>query len=245
MDLQTSFLAPRYLAVLGGGLATTLWSALIVIGASLALGLVVAAAREYGGRFTQRVAALYLSAFRNTPLLVQLFFWYFGVPALLPEGVLPWLNTPHSLNLGGFTLLRWPSFEFLSAMVGLIAYSTAYVSEDIRSGLRGVPTGQRQAAMALGFTRWQVLTQVVFPQALRIAAGPLIGQAMNILKNTSLGMAIGLMELSYRMRQVEAETWKTFQVYGLSTFMYIAAVALIGLLGAWWQRRLNRRARLA
>ena len=95
--------------------------------------------------------------------------------------------------------------------------------------------------MALGFTPQQVLTQVVFPQALRIAAAPLIGQSMNILKNTSLGMAIGLMELSYRTRQVEAETWKTFQVYGVSTVLYIAAIGLLALAGAWWQRRLQRR----
>ena len=93
----------------------------------------------------------------------------------------------------------------------------------------------------MGFTPWQVLTQVVFPQALRMAAAPLIGQSMNILKNTSLGMAIGLMELSYRTRQVEAETWKTFQVYGVSTVLYIVGVALLGLLGAWWQRRLSAR----
>ena len=95
--------------------------------------------------------------------------------------------------------------------------------------------------MAMGFTPWQVLTQVVFPQALRIAAEPLSEQTRNNLKNTALGMAIGVMELSYRTRQVEAETWKTFQVYGVSTVLYIVGVALLGLLGAWWQRRLSAR----
>ena len=241
MDLFSSFLAPKYLLWLGDGLLTTLWSSAVVIAASLALGLLFAAAREYGGPIAQALAGVYLSIFRNTPLLVQLFFWYFGFPALLPESAVPWLNTPHSLTLGGVTLLRWPSFEILAAIVGLVAYSTAYVGEDIRSGLRGVSAGQRQAAMAMGFTPWQVLTQVVFPQALRMAAAPLNGQAKNILKNTSLGMAIGLMELSYRTRQVEAETWKTFQVYGVSTVLYIVGVALLGLLGAWWQRRLSAR----
>ncbi len=241
MNGLPSFLAPKYLAWRGEGLLTTLWTSVLVIAASLVLGLVLAAAREYGGPLARRLGGVYLSVFRNTPLLVQLFFWYFGLPALLPEGVLPWLNTPHALAVGGVTLVRWPSFEFLAATVGLVAYSTAYVGEDIRSGLRGVPSGQRQAAMALGFTPQQVLTQVVFPQALRIAAAPRIGQSMNILKNTSLGMAIGLMELSYRTRQVEAETWKTFQVYGVSTVLYIAAIGLLALAGAWWQRRLQRR----
>ncbi|WP_205690401.1 amino acid ABC transporter permease [Comamonas serinivorans] len=240
---MSALLAPRYLAWLWQGLLTTLWSALLVIVASTLLGLGLAGAREFGGPVWRTASRLYLSVFRNTPLLVQLFFWYFGLPALLPPGVLPWLNTPHELALGSVTLLRWPSFEMLAALVGLVAYSTAYVGEDIRSGLRGVPAGQRLAALALGFTPLQVLRQVVFPQALRLAATPLIGQFMNILKNTSLAMAIGLVELSYRTRQVEAETWKTFQVYGVSTLLYVAAIAGLAVLGQAWQRHLTRHLR--
>ena len=132
MNGLPSFLAPKYLAWRGEGLLTTLWTSVLVIAASLVLGLVLAAAREYGGPLARRLGGVYLSVFRNTPLLVQLFFWYFGLPALLPEGVLPWLNTPHALAVGGVTLVRWPSFEFLAALVGLVAYSTAYVGEDIR-----------------------------------------------------------------------------------------------------------------
>ncbi|CAM3508256.1 amino acid ABC transporter permease [Paracidovorax anthurii] len=229
--LQELLLAPRYLGWLLDGWLMTLWSALLVIAASAVLGTLLATARESGRAALVRATGIYLSLVRNTPLLVQLLFWYFGLPALLPEGTLEWLNGAHALTLHGTVIARWPSFEFLAALAGLALYSAAYVGEDIRSGLRGVPRGQRAAAQALGFTPWQALRHVVLPQALRIAAPPLTGQAMNILKNTSLGMAIGLAELSYRARQVEAETWKTFQVYGLATVLYIAAIALLAALG--------------
>ncbi|VFR47852.1 Glutamate Aspartate transport system permease protein GltJ (TC 3.A.1.3.4) [plant metagenome] len=208
--------------------------------AATLLGAVFAVARESRRAPLVHASGAYLSLFRNTPLLVQLFFWYFGVPALLPEAAVAWLNSVHTLTIGDVTLARWPSFEFLSAIVGLTLYSTAYVGEDIRSGLRGVPPGQRAAATALGFTPPQVLRHIVLPQALRIATPPLLGQYMNILKNTSLGMAIGLMELSYRSRQAEAETWKTFQVYGAATLLYIVAIAVLEVLGQALQRRQAR-----
>jgi polar amino acid transport system permease protein len=129
------------------------------------------------------------------------------------------------------------SFELLSALVGLTLYAAAYVGEDIRSGIRGVPEGQTLAALALGLTRAQVLAQVVLPQALRIALPPLLGQYMNIVKNTSLAMAVGLVELSYTSRQVEAETFKTFQAFGFATLLYIVTIGAIEVLAAWAARR--------
>lgn len=239
--LAGDLLAPRYLGWLLDGWLTTLWSTLLVVVAATVLGCVYAAARESGRPLLVRATDIYLSVFRNTPLLVQLFFWYFGVTALLPEGLVAWLNQVHALRIAGIEILRWPSFEFLSAIIGLVFYSTAYVGEDIRSGLKGVPRGQREAAEALGLRPWQVLRRVILPQALAIATAPLLGQYMNILKNTSLGMAIGLMELSYRSRQVEAETWKTFQVYGIATALYIIAIAALEVAGQVVQRRREQR----
>lgn len=235
--LPDGFLAPKYLGWMLQGWGMTLWATLLVVAASTLLGITFAAARESARPALVRASGVYLSVFRNTPLLVQLLFWYFGIPALLPEAWVQWLNGVHALALGGVVLLRWPSFEFLAALVGLVAYSTAYVGEDIRSGLRGVPASQRTAALALGLTPTQALRHVVLPQALRIALPPLFGQYMNILKNTSLGMAVGLLELSYRARQAEAETWKTFQVYAVATLLYIAAIAVLELLAQRMQRR--------
>jgi len=225
---KAQLLAPRYLGWLFDGWMTTLWAALIVIVASTLLGVGFAAARTSVRPGLRRLAACYLSAFRNTPLLVQLFFWYFGAPSLLPETAREWLNAGHAF---------WPSFEVLSALVGLVLYATAYVGEELRAGMRGVPATQLQAGTALGFTRAQLLRHVVLPQAVRIALSPLLGQYMNIVKNTSLAMAVGLVELSYAARQVEADTFKTFQAFGFATFFYVLTIAALEALSALSSRR--------
>ena len=230
-EAQAQLLAPKYLGWLLDGWRTTIGSALIVIVASTALGLPFAAARSSPRAGLRRAAALYVSLFRNTPLLVQLFFWYFGAPALLPEAAREWLNAGHAITLAGLTL-RWPSFEFLSAIVGLVLYATAYVGEEIRAGIRGVQQTQVHAGLAMGFTPSQVQRHVVLPQAVRIALPPLFGQYMNIVKNTSLAMAVGLVELSYTSRQVEADTFKTFQAFGFATLFYILTIALLEVLGS-------------
>ncbi|WP_033875679.1 ABC transporter permease subunit, partial [Pseudomonas aeruginosa] len=105
-------------------------------------------------------ARAYLALFRNTPLLVQLFFWYFGVPALLPEALVSWLNTPHETPL-----LDWPSFEFLAGAWGLTLYTSAFVAEEFRAGIASVRPEQRAAGLALGLTQRQVWRVVVLPQA--------------------------------------------------------------------------------
>lgn len=225
-NLQAQLLAPRYIGWLIDGWLTTLWASLLVAAGATVLGLVIAACRSSSRPALLGLSGAYVSLFRNTPLLVQLFFWYFGAPSVLPEAAREWLYAGHVL-----------SFEFLSALVGLTLYAAAYVGEDIRSGIRGVPVGQTLAASALGFTRVQVLAQVVLPQALRIALPPLLGQYMNVVKNTSLAMAVGLVELSYASRQVEAETFKTFQAFGLATALYIVTIGAIEVLAAWAARR--------
>jgi len=229
--LREQLLAPRYLGWLLDGWLTTVWTSLLVAAGATALGIVIAAGRSSQRPALLRATGAYVSLFRNTPLLVQLFFWYFGAPAVLPEAVREWVYAGHML-----------SFELLSALVGLTLYAAAYVGEDIRSGIRGVPAGQTLAASALGFTRAQVMSQVVLPQALRIALPPLLGQYMNIVKNTSLAMAVGLVELSYTSRQVEAETFKTFQAFGFATLLYIVTIGAIELLAAWAARRQGRPA---
>ncbi|BCL74968.1 amino acid permease [Jeongeupia sp. HS-3] len=205
LALFAGVLEPRYLLWLLKGFGLT---------------LLISAAREH--RWLAWPCIGYLSLFRNTPLLVQLFFWYFGAASLLPEAAMAWLNTPRSL-LG----VPWPSFEWLAALFGQTLYTAAFIAEEIRAGIRGVGRGQRAAAAALGLSGWQSLRWVILPQALRIARAPLFGQYMNVIKNSSLAMAIGLAELSYASRQVETETLKTFQAFGVATLLYVLAVALV------------------
>lgn len=219
-------LAPQYLRWLLDGFLLTLGLALLSCLLATLIGVPLAIARLSRRRLLSWPARAYLALFRNTPLLVQLFFWYFGVPALLPEALVSWLNTPHETPL-----LDWPSFEFLAGAWGLTLYTSAFVAEEFRAGIASVRPEQRAAGLALGLTRRQVWRVVVLPQALRTALPPLLGQYMNALKNSSLAMAIGLAELSYASRQVETETFKTFQAFGIATLLYIGAIALIEAFG--------------
>ncbi|WP_305828258.1 amino acid ABC transporter permease [Pseudomonas aeruginosa] len=219
-------LAPQYLRWLLDGFLLTLGLALFSCLLATLIGAPLAIARLSRRRLLSWPARAYLALFRNTPLLVQLFFWYFGVPALLPEALVSWLNTPHETPL-----LDWPSFEFLAGAWGLTLYTSAFVAEEFRAGIASVRPEQRAAGLALGLTQRQVWRVVVLPQALRTALPPLLGQYMNALKNSSLAMAIGLAELSYASRQVETETFKTFQAFGIATLLYIGAIALIEAFG--------------
>ncbi|HCE6614631.1 TPA: amino acid ABC transporter permease [Pseudomonas aeruginosa] len=219
-------LAPQYLRWLLDGFLLTLGLALLSCLLATLIGAPPAIARLSRRRLLSWPARAYLALFRNTPLLVQLFFWYFGVPALLPEALVSWLNTPHETPL-----LDWPSFEFLAGAWGLTLYTSAFVAEEFRAGIASVRPEQRAAGLALGLTQRQVWREVVLPQALRTALPPLLGQYMNALKNSSLAMAIGLAELSYASRQVETETFKTFQAFGIATLLYIGAIALIEAFG--------------
>lgn len=228
-------LAPHYLHWLLDGFVLTLILSLLTCLFATGLGFLLCLARLSSSRLWSWPARAYLSLFRNTPLLVQLFFWYFGVTAMLPEGWVMWLNQPRRLSLG-FIELQWPSFEFIAGFWGLMLYTAAFICEEFRAGVSSVRIEQRAAGLALGFTTAQVWRYIVFPQAIRTALGPLLGQYMNALKNSSLTMAIGLAELSYASRQVETETFKTFQAFGFATLLYVASIALIEVIGQWMAR---------
>ncbi len=227
-------LGPQYLSWLFDGFLLTLGLSLVVCLVASGLGFVVCLARLARTRWLAWPARTYLAIFRNTPLLVQLFFWYFGVSALLPESWVSWLNMPHEVSVLGAEI-AWPSFEFIAGFWGLTLYTAAFIAEEFRAGIASVRAEQYAAGMALGLRPAQIWCHVILPQALRTAFGPLVGQYMNALKNSSLTMAIGLAELSYASRQVETETFKTFQAFGFATLLYILAIALIEAGGQWVQ----------
>lgn len=231
-------LSAEYLGWLLQGFWVTLQIAAVAIPAATLLGLLAALACGSAWRSVAWPTASLVALFRNSPLLVQLFFWYFGAPALLPDALREWLNTAQSVSLPGGVNLPWPSYEFLSGALGLTLYSAAYVAEEIRAGVQGVARAQRHAAAALGMRPWQAFRYVIAPQAVRIALPPLMGQYMNIVKNSSLTMAIGVMELSYASRQVETVTFKTFQAFGVATLLYIFIIALLEAAAIFAQRRL-------
>ncbi|PHM64728.1 amino acid ABC transporter permease [Xenorhabdus stockiae] len=238
--LGEHLLASEYLQWLWQGFLITLWISACTIVFSTLLGFVIAAARDSQITPLRWLVTAYTSIFRNTPLLVQLFFWYFASGQILPQAAMIWLNTSHEITLAGSTL-EWPSFEFLAGFIGLTLYSAPFVAEELRAGMQGIGRGQKYAAQALGLTGWQAMRYVVLPQALKIAMPPLLGQYMTIVKNSSLTMAIGVAELSYASRQVETQSLKTFEAFGVATVLYIAIIAVMEGWGQWRQQRILAR----
>lgn len=223
---MNGWLEPKYIDWLIQGFGMTLWVSASAGVAATAMGFILALLRDSRHAMASRFAAGYVGVFRNMPLLVQLLFWYFGAATLLPQDWTTWLNARHVASIGTWKL-AWPPFEFIAGWWGLTCYTTAFIAEEFRAGIRGVPEGQYQAAAALGLSPWSTFRHVILAQAVRIATPALAGQYMNLVKNSSLTMAIGLAELSYMSRQVDTETFKTFQAFGAATVLYIATIALI------------------
>ncbi|MBP4047468.1 amino acid ABC transporter permease [Chromobacterium violaceum] len=192
------------------GLGWTLAVALSGWIIALAIGGTVGVARTLPNRWVAGLATLYVELFRNVPLLVQLFVWYFLVPDLLPEGAQVWFKQDLSPTTS----------QFLSVVVCLGLFTAARVAEQVRTGIEALPKGQRNAAMAMGFSLAQTYRHVLLPQALRIIIPPLTSEFLNIIKNSSVASLIGLMELLMQTRQVSDFTSSQFEAFTLATVIY-------------------------
>lgn len=216
----------RYLDWLLQGLGLTLELSLWACILAFSLGLLVAAARLSPVRALRWLSQAYLEFFRNTPLLVQIFFWYFGAYYVLPQAVNDWLNNH--------------SFEFAAALIALTIYTSAFIAEDLRSGIRGIPVGQMEAARSQGFSYLAAMRYVILPQAVRRTVPPLVGQFLNATKNSSLAMTIGVAELTYQARQIESYTFKGFEAFTAATLLYLAiSLAITGLVALYQRKYLD------
>ncbi|MEV8472459.1 amino acid ABC transporter permease [Ralstonia sp. UNC404CL21Col] len=218
------------------GFGMTLLVSAAAIAGGLAIGLLLTALRASAQPWLHLPARALVAFLRKTPLLVQLFFWYFGAAQLLGEDVVGAITGWGGIAVGAWRLPA-PSFEFLAAAFGIALYAGAFFSEELRAGIRAVPRGQREAALSLGFTPRAAFLRVVLPQALRVSALPLLGQCANTIKNTSLAMGIGLAELAYSARQVETDTLLAFQAFAVATVLYAGLILLL----QWAAPQLLRR----
>jgi polar amino acid transport system permease protein len=190
---------------------------------AVALGTAMAMLRAMGNPHVERLVAGYVAYHQNVPMLAQLFLWYFGFPTLLPDSAQTWVNAH-----GG---------EFIFSSIALGLCMAAYYSEDIRSGLRAIPGGQHEAARSLGLSFTKSMRYVILPQSFRVALPPFINHTVVLFKNTSLAMAIGVAELTYTVRDIENQTFRTFEIYLVGTVIYLAiSLGLMGL-GAAITRR--------
>lgn len=210
------------------GVATTIGLTAAAWCLAMTLGAVLAVIRMIPFPPCRWFVATYVEYHRNVPLLVQIFLWYFGVPSLLPRPARQWINAHNG--------------EFLLAVIALGLAAAAYVSEDLRSGVRAIPKAQYEAARSIGFGFFGAMAYVILPQAARHAVPPLINQTLLLFKNTSLAMAIGVGELTYRTREVESYTFKTFEAFAVATVIYLLISFAIMAFGEWSARRLKMEA---
>ena len=185
------------------------------------LGAVLVVLRMTGWLSSAAVGA-FVEYHRNVPSIVQIFVWYFGVPEILPPSAHAWVNT----NVG----------PFFFAVIALSLNSAAYISEDLRSGMRAVSSGQMEAARALGLSFIKGMGLVVVPQAVRSAGPALVNQALGLLKTTSLAMAIGVDELMYVARQLDGQTYATLPSYLTPTVIYLICTLSLMAIGTRLQR---------
>ncbi|WP_039016468.1 amino acid ABC transporter permease [Cupriavidus sp. IDO] len=231
-------LPAKYLHWLLGGFAMTvaLSLAVFVLGCALAAGWLLL--RRAPLRPVRIAATTAIGFLRKTPLLVQLFFWYFGAAQLLGDAAIGALLDWRGVTLGGLTLPA-PSLEALASVFGIGLYASAFYAQELEAGLAAVPRGQYAAALALGFAPRAAWWRIVLPQALHIAARPMVGQFCQTIKNTSLAMATGFAELSYTARQVETDTLMAFQAFGIATLLYLALILLLQALAPLALHRLG------
>ena len=216
----------KYFEWLVSGCKVTLQLSAISIVLAFVLGLVIAIMRMSQNRPVRWFALAYLEFFRNTPLLVQIFFWYFGSYKILPTAVNDWLNSTN--------------FEFAAAVIALTIYTSAFIAEDIRSGVLAIPKEQMEAARSAGFSYLRSMQYIILPQAVRLTVPPLVNQFLNLAKNSSLAMTIGVMELTYQARQVESYTFKGFEAFTAATVVYVAiSLVITALVNIYNEKVLN------
>ena len=203
------------------GFLTTVWVSVAGILLATLLAVLLLALRLGGGRAGRGLVAAWVSLFRNTPLLVQLLFWYFAAWNLLPLAVKEVVNDEHAWSILPGNVW-WLTPEFLCSMWGLGVFTSAFLVEEIASGLRAVSPGQREAALSQGFTPWQELRFILLPQGLANAWQPIVGQYLNLMKLSSLASGIGFAELTYQVRQIESYNAHALEAFAVGTALYLA-----------------------
>jgi His/Glu/Gln/Arg/opine family amino acid ABC transporter permease subunit len=205
------------------GFLTTLEISALAWLLAIALGVVSGALRTVPVLPLRAVATFYVEFFRNVPLLVWMFFWYFAAPPFLPQPVQDWL-----FDHGA---------EFWAGTFALGVYHGARFSEVIRSGIQSIPQTQFEAASSTGLTKRQAYRLIIIPIALRLVIPPVTNESLNLLKNSSIALTIGVAELTFQTRQIETYTAKALEALTAGTLIYLALCLSIATVMARLERR--------
>ena len=210
---------------LASGLGWTLSTALFAGLIAFFLGSVLGVARTTSRPWLVRLGNAYVELFRNIPLIVQFFLWYFVIPGLMPA-VKRWVTT-----------LDPTEHQFVTAVVCLGLFTASRISEQVRSGIQSLPRGQRAAGYAVGLTEPQTYRYVLLPMAYRIIIPPLTSEFLNIFKNSSVASLIGLMELMAQTKQSAEFSANLFEAFTLATLIYFTLNMSLMLLMRVIERR--------
>jgi glutamate/aspartate transport system permease protein len=206
------------------------WTMLVSIFAwiiAFTLGSVLGIMRTTKVFWLNGPATAYVELFRNVPLLVHLFIWYFVVPEIVPRSLGLWMKQ------------GMPMPEFWSAVLALGFYTASRVSEQVRSGIQSIPAGQTQAALATGLTLPQVYRYVLLPMGYRIVVPPLTSEFLTIFKNSSVALTIGVLELTAQARSISEYTFRTFEIFTLATLVYVLITLAVVVVMQIVERRLR------
>ncbi|MGZ8267779.1 MAG: amino acid ABC transporter permease [Burkholderiales bacterium] len=215
----------HYLVV---GLSWTLATALAAWVIALVIGSIVGTLRTTPFPWVVRAGTAYVEIFRNIPLLVQMFLWFFVVPELLPK------------DLGDAVKQIPPPWgSYLPAVLCLAMYTSVRVAEQVRAGIQSLPRGQRMAGTALGLTLPQTYRFVLLPMAYRIILPPLTSEFLNVFKNSSVALTIGLLELTGRARAMQEFSFKVFEAFAAATVIYLITNMVVVFLMRTVERRVR------
>jgi glutamate/aspartate transport system permease protein len=226
----------RYLDWVIQGLKWTLLVSIVAWCIAVCIGIWVGVGRTLPPKpifkLVRGLCTAYVECFRNIPLLLQLFLWFYVLPEVLPVAWGNWLK--QDLR----HVVPWTSFfaEYVFATWGLGLYTAARVAEQIRAGIESVSAGQGQAAQSLGMSLLQRYRFVLLPQSIRLVWPVLTSECLSLFKNSSLALTIGLLELTAQTRQIADYTFRTFEIFLVSTCVYV----LISLSVTWGMRAIER-----
>jgi len=189
------------------------------------LGSIIGIARTVHQPVMRRLATLYVALFRNIPLLVQMFLWFFVVPELVSDNVGYWIKR------------ELPLPEFWTAVVCLGMYHASRTAEQVRAGIQSIPMGQTHAGLAMGLTMMQVYRYVLLPVSYCIIIPPLTSDFMGVFKNSSVALTIGVLELTAQARQITEYTFHGFEAFTAATVLYL----LVTLTVVTIMRRIERK----
>ncbi|MDA8822762.1 amino acid ABC transporter permease [Candidatus Pelagibacter bacterium] len=199
----------------------TLWTIYLSIASSFIaffLGSIIGIFRTLDNKILNFIGTTYVEIFRNIPLLVQMFIWYFVFPEIVTDDFGTWLKQD------------LPNPEFSSALMCLGTYTASRVAEQVRSGINSVSTGVGMAGYATGLSTFQLYIYILLPIGYRIIIPPLTSEFLTIFKNSSLALTIGLLELTARSNMIMDWTFQGFEAYTAATIIYVSVTMIVTLI---------------